>query len=55
MVVSDMDPAVLSDQALSLLPPELATQLLLTRYVWAGTLAVRLVHVVVFHHFLICL
>ncbi|KAJ7226402.1 hypothetical protein C8J57DRAFT_1731012 [Mycena rebaudengoi] len=35
-----MDPAVLSDQALSLLPPELATQLLLTRYVWAGTSAV---------------
>jgi type VI protein secretion system component VasA len=41
MVVSDTDAAVLSDQALSLLPPELATQLLLTRYVWAGTSAVR--------------
>ncbi|KAJ7282290.1 hypothetical protein C8J57DRAFT_1499274 [Mycena rebaudengoi] len=36
-----MDPsAVPSDQALSLLPPELATQLLVTRYVWAGTSAV---------------
>jgi hypothetical protein len=41
MVVPDTDPAMLSDQALSLLPPELATQLLLIRYVWAGTSAVR--------------
>ncbi|KAF7326495.1 hypothetical protein MVEN_02613000 [Mycena venus] len=40
MVVPATDPAVLSDQALSLLPPELATQLLLNRYVWAGTSAV---------------
>ncbi|KAF8180741.1 hypothetical protein K438DRAFT_2021303 [Mycena galopus ATCC 62051] len=38
----DTDPAVLSDPALSLLPPELATQLLLSRYVWAGTAAVLL-------------
>ncbi|KAJ6590208.1 hypothetical protein B0H10DRAFT_2233759 [Mycena sp. CBHHK59/15] len=30
----------MSDPALSLLPPELATQLLFTRYVWAGTSAV---------------
>ncbi|KAF8180754.1 hypothetical protein K438DRAFT_1841767 [Mycena galopus ATCC 62051] len=36
----DTDPAVLSDPALSLLPPALATQLLLSRYVWAGTAAV---------------
>ncbi|KAJ6528460.1 hypothetical protein B0H19DRAFT_1194482 [Mycena capillaripes] len=40
MALPDTDPAVLSDQALSQLPPELATQLLLTRYVWAGTSAV---------------
>ncbi|KAJ7434527.1 hypothetical protein B0H11DRAFT_1752852 [Mycena galericulata] len=40
ILLSDTDPAALSDPALSLLPPELATQLLLTRYVWAGTSAV---------------
>ncbi|KAJ7018993.1 hypothetical protein C8F04DRAFT_976246 [Mycena alexandri] len=39
-MLPDRDPAALSDQALSLLPSELATQLLLTRYVWAGTSAV---------------
>jgi hypothetical protein len=39
-LLPDTDPAVLSDPALSLLPPDLATQLLLTRYVWAGTSAV---------------
>ncbi|KAJ6607842.1 hypothetical protein B0H10DRAFT_2069993 [Mycena sp. CBHHK59/15] len=40
ILLPDTDPAAMSDPALSLLPPELATQLLLTRYVWAGTSAV---------------
>ncbi|KAJ7782250.1 hypothetical protein DFH07DRAFT_935447 [Mycena maculata] len=40
VLLLDTDSAALSDPALSLLPPELATQLLLTRYVWAGTSAV---------------
>ncbi|KAJ7782255.1 hypothetical protein DFH07DRAFT_728155 [Mycena maculata] len=40
ILLPDTDSAALSDPALSLLPPELATQLLLTRYVWTGTSAV---------------
>jgi hypothetical protein len=36
-----MDPIPLSNEPLSLVPPDIAGQIELLRYVWAGTAAVR--------------